>query len=118
MRHHVSITVNGEPRDEVVLATPEPLRNVIDLTLRFDRPSPAAGFRMLRTTADESDYVDGAYHFHRWHWWPEIAAGTYRARGVRLRYADGNAIEAPLDAEVVVEVLPLTAAALPVFSVR
>jgi hypothetical protein len=118
LRHQLSITINGEPRDEVVLATPEPLNGVIDLTLHFERPPKSNGLPSLQTTADGSDYVDGAYRFRSWRCWPVTREGTYRARCVTLRFADGNTIEAPLSDEIVVALRPPAKADLPIFTAR
>jgi hypothetical protein len=118
MPHHLAITINGQPRDEIVLATTERLNRVIELSLEFQRHGAPDGFRLLRSTAEDSDYAGGAYHFHRWHWWPSAGAGTYRARAVRLRFADGNTVDAPLDDDIVVEAKPLAPTGVPSFTAR
>ncbi|MEA2721556.1 MAG: hypothetical protein QOJ39_3420 [Candidatus Eremiobacteraeota bacterium] len=72
--------------------------------------------RFLRAMADETDFSGGAYRFRRWHGWPVFATGLYRARAVELRYADGNAVEAPLNDEIVVDVQPPATSDVPVFT--
>ncbi|MDB5073769.1 MAG: hypothetical protein JWM87_4880 [Candidatus Eremiobacteraeota bacterium] len=117
MRHHLTITINGQPKDEVALATSEPLDGVTVLTLVFNRTAESGGgVHSLRTMATETDFLDGAYHFRRFLWWPDCGAGVYRARGVQLKFADGNSVEAPLSDEIVVEALGMTG--LPAFTAR
>jgi hypothetical protein len=119
MRHRLAITINGQPRDEVALATTQPLDGVIDLTVIFERTAESGGgVRSLRTTADETDFSDGTYHFQRFLWWPDFGAGVYRARGVQLKFADGNTVEAPLNDEIIVEAHPPAQGDLPVFTAR
>ena len=117
MRHQLTITINGQRKDEVALATSEPLDGVTDLTIVFNRTAESGGgVRSLRTIATETDFFDGAYHFQRFLWWPDVGAGVYRARGVQLKLADGNKVEAPLGDEIVVEALRIND--LPVFTAR
>jgi hypothetical protein len=118
MRHQITITVNGQMRDEVALAPDRPLDGVVELALQFDRTSAGSGFRCLRTTADDTDYSAGAYRFRHWHWWPQEEAGIYRARAVTATYADGNSISIPLNDDIVVDVQPLDPTSLPGFSAR
>lgn len=118
MRPQRSITINGEPRDEVALFIAEPLADVVDLTLEFNREPPLDRLRALHMTADDNDYFDGAYHFRRWSTYPDTAVGTYRIRGVTLRFPDGHRVEAPLTDDVIVEVRAPAAEELPVFSIR
>lgn len=119
MRHHLSIAVNGQPRDEVVLATSEPLENITGLTVIFKRSAESGGgSRFLRAMADTDDFFDGAYRFRRWHWWPNFAAGIYRAQKVEVQYTDGNSFEIPLNDEIVVAAAEPAATEMPVFIAR
>jgi hypothetical protein len=118
MRHHLSITVNGEPRDEVALSVAEPLVGLADLTLEFNREQSSNLLGSLYMSADDSDYSDGTYHFQRWRTWPQTTDGVYRARGVTLRFRDGHCVEVPLADHLIVEVRPPAAEELPVFSIR
>jgi hypothetical protein len=117
MRHQLSITINGQPRDEVVLATPQPIADVRGLAVVFEAVRyPGDRFRLLRVAADQDDFSEGAYHFRRWQWWPQFTAGLYRARAVTLSYADGNTVEVPLRDEIVVQAHELSTTAVPVFT--
>jgi hypothetical protein len=118
MRHHLSITVNGEPRDEIALSVAEPFSDIADLSLEFNGEPRSESLRFFHMTAGESDYFDGAYHFQRWRMWPHTAVGTYRGRGLTLRFRDGNCVEAPLADDVTVEVRAPAAEELPAFSIR
>jgi|ERR1700733_4880013 len=118
MRHQLSITINGERRDEVVLATAEPPAGVTELTVIFDRTPNTSGVRFLRMMAGNADFSDGAYHFRRWHAWPESASGAFRARGVLLHFGDGNSVEVPVNDEIVVDIQPAATERLPVFAAR
>jgi hypothetical protein len=118
MHHQLAITVNGEPRDEVVLAAAGPLVGILDLTLEFDRFPARSEMRILRMKADETDHVEGAYRFRRCHWWPQVTTGVFRATELKLRRADGNSVKVPLSDEIIVESRAPAEAAFPVFVAR
>jgi hypothetical protein len=111
MQSLLSITVNGKRRRVVRLAAPEPIPNLMNLSLRYDRwPGPYV-------LAFRGDYRAGAYVLR-----PRLlgtaAPGIYRAHAVTIHYTDGTAVESPLLDSIVIDVreLPKRPEHLPTFA--
>ncbi len=107
----ISITVNGEIREQLTLATTSPIPNLKLLALLYD--GDELGPRVL---ASFTDYSEGAYRFEA-----TSTAGppqAYRARAVRIMYTDGSCTEAELTDTIVVavEAIRKTPEHVPVFT--
>ncbi len=109
----VLITVNGEIREQLTLATGEPIPNLNVLALIYDGENH--GPRML---ASSTDYREGAYRFAA-----RLMAGppgVYRARAVHIMYIDGTSAEVELTDTIIVDVEAIhkTPDHVPVFTAR
>lgn len=109
----LAITVNGEPRREIVLEVGQPIPDLRSLSLVFNDPLAP------QFSADDRHYRDGGYHFT-----PidvlRGQPGTYRVRRVGIRYTDGTSESVPLRDTIVIEALaiPKSEEHRPVFSAR
>ncbi len=97
MREPLSITVNGEPRRALLLATPEPIRDLRSISLECDEHHDAALF------ASAEDYDDGAYRMRESRLSVSVP-GTYRPRVVKVWYTDGTTTSSELSDEIVITV--------------
>lgn len=106
----LAITINGEPREAVVLEVPEPIPDLSMLVLGFE------DYSAPWVSANRDDYRDGKYHFT-----PSRGLtgqpGIHRAQAVKICYTDGSSHVVPLRDEIFIEVIALAKAAAhrPVF---
>ncbi|HTD32184.1 MAG TPA: hypothetical protein VK665_00885 [Candidatus Elarobacter sp.] len=96
MREPLSITVNGERRGVLLLATPEPIPDLRSIWLEGDEYSAAL-------YAGAEDYDDGAYRMRESRLSHSVP-GTYRPRAVKVCYTDGTTTTSELADEVVITV--------------
>jgi hypothetical protein len=99
--NNLTVTINGKRRDEVLLATAEPIPDLLHLKLEWDEPSAPL------FCAAPRDYGQGAYRFAMS---PCIIGhpGTFRTRSVVIRYTDGTSETVRLQDTIVIELAEIS----------
>ncbi|MEA2664503.1 MAG: hypothetical protein QOI11_1447 [Candidatus Eremiobacteraeota bacterium] len=113
----VQVYVNDEPRDVLSLECPR-IANLHSLWLKYGR-SDGGGSYGPGMCATDRDYVAGAYHLQV-NEYGFRNPGSYRVRGIELRYINGATALAPVRDEIVVNVRQVEppSEAAPVFTAR
>jgi hypothetical protein len=113
----VQVYVNDEPRDVLSLEC-ERIANLETLWLRFGPSDDSSRFGPSMYATDR-DYLAGAYHL-RVNEYGLRTPGSYRAREIELKYANGATVLAPVRDAIVAKVLEVQPPAepAPVFTAR
>ncbi len=113
----IQVYVNDEPRDVLSLECAR-IADLETLWLRFEPSDDGSRFGPSMYATDR-DYLAGAYHL-RVNEYGYRSPGSYRAREIELKYANGATVLAPVRDTIVAKVfeVPPPAEPVPAFTVR